>query len=489
MSKTLNIAQTQKNVGWIYSGLNWLAEEETQKANKQRNKLLSSILNSKKAKFSFMKNKLHVGNLSPGCVLCGQGYWSCLFINGLCTADCFYCPQDRTMKDENLPQAEHIRFNDPGTYANYLEKFGFRGVGFSGGEPFLAFEKVLSYLGEIKKRFGKNFYVWIYTNGDLIDTNKLKELKRAGLDEIRFDLSARNYDLRCVESAVPIIRTVTVEIPAIPEDLEKLKKCLSKIKRIGTKHLNLHQLLTSEFNYQNFNKRGYTFLRQQGNPILESEMAALNLMKFTLENEIDLPINYCSCSYKERLQNRGWMERVAFSIKEKPEEVTRAGYIRSLAIYDSPENIKKIVRKFKTDGFQSQLWAVHEFGTKLLLHGSLLKSLDLRKNHFSVTYSSPALKPALDCYEEGKGIVLGHDAKVFFVRKIAIQYKGMNPVTMATFYKLFIEKEEEKKATNYFYTNYNLATKEHLRLVKNEKDSLMKLKEYEFLKEGFPDIY
>ena len=62
---------------------------------------------------------------------------------------------------------------------------------------------------------------------------------------MRFNISARKYDLKAVKMAAGIIDTVTVEIPAIPEDYEILKKCLPRMKAIGVAHLNLHQLFAS----------------------------------------------------------------------------------------------------------------------------------------------------------------------------------------------------------------------------------------------------
>ena len=176
---------------------------------------------------------------------CGQGTWSCLFIGSLCTANCFYCPQDRKNKKDQPPTESGLMFDNPDDYVDYLEKFKFKGVGFSGGEPLLKYKKILTYIKKIRERLGKGIYIWLYTNGDLVDKNKLNALKEAGLNEIRFDIAARNYDLKAVKMASAIIDRVTVEIPAIPEDYEILKKCLPRMKAIGVAHLNLHQLFAN----------------------------------------------------------------------------------------------------------------------------------------------------------------------------------------------------------------------------------------------------
>jgi pyruvate formate-lyase activating enzyme-like uncharacterized protein len=175
-------------------------------------------------------------------------------------------------------------------------------VSFSGGEPFLQYKKVLDYIKKIRERLGKGIYIWLYTNGDLVDKKKLKALKEAGLNEIRFDIAARNYDLKAAKMAVGIIDKVTIEIPAIPEDYEKLKKCLPQMKAIGVAHLNLHQLFSNQHCYKKFIDHRYTFLHQPNLPILESEMTALRIIKYALDKNIGLPINYCCLIYKHRFQ-------------------------------------------------------------------------------------------------------------------------------------------------------------------------------------------
>ena len=47
----------------------------------QRERLLASL--EGRVETSFKKSKLHTGPISRGCQLCGEGAWSCLFLNGL----------------------------------------------------------------------------------------------------------------------------------------------------------------------------------------------------------------------------------------------------------------------------------------------------------------------------------------------------------------------------------------------------------------------
>lgn len=136
--------------------------------------------------WDFLRTKPWVGSLSPGCRLCGEGQWSCLFITGMCNAHCFYCPASQG-KDET-PQTQRLLFEEPEAYARYINWFGFKGVSFSGGEPLMVFDRTLRSIETIRRLCPPDVYIWMYTNGILGSEAKFKKLALAGIDEIRFDL-------------------------------------------------------------------------------------------------------------------------------------------------------------------------------------------------------------------------------------------------------------------------------------------------------------
>lgn len=123
----------------------------------------------------------------------------------------------------------------------------------------------------------------MYTNGLLVTQDKLKTLRDNGLDEIRFDLSADHYRLDALKMAIGIIPRVTVEIPAIPGDLEQTKQLIEQLHGLGVDHLNLHQIRCTSFNRNQLAKRGYTFLHGPGVTVLETELTALELIRYSLE--------------------------------------------------------------------------------------------------------------------------------------------------------------------------------------------------------------
>jgi pyruvate formate-lyase activating enzyme-like uncharacterized protein len=485
-NKELNIVNVRQRVGWVYSDMKWLTEKEAELANKKRDRLLKYL--SDKVNYSFMQGKVQTGELSPGCLICKKGYWSCIFINGLCTGHCFYCPQDRKIKQERFPM-EEIPFDDPKNYVAYLEKFNFKGVGFSGGETLLVFDKLLMYIEKIRERFGKSMYLWMYTNGDLVTKDKLRSLNQSGLDEIRFNISANNYDLRPAELAVNIMKTVTVEIPSIPEDYEIVKRRLTKMQKMGIKYLNIHQLHTTQYNYRNFIDRDYTFLHQPGVPIFESEMSALKLVKYALDNKIYLPINYCSATYKNRFQGMGERARKADLIKKSFEELTDYKYIRSLSVQDSFTSMEKIIKILLRSKCRLDLWSLNDTKTEIFIHSSLLKYIDFNKHSLIISYFMPFLATNAVVGEVNDGTTLSFKEKIFIKKELVFQQKLSSKVTIEVFQKIFIENLDWIKALKYFYKNYKLKNNESLIKLKNETELLSVIKIYENLDGGLAEIY
>ena len=146
------------------------------------------------------------------------------------------------------------------------------------------------------------------------------------MNEIRFDISARDYDLDKLQQAVGHIPVVTVEIPAIPEDMEKVSDLLPVLHDVGVNHLNLHQLRLTPHNMMNLKNRNYTFLHGDRVTVLESELMVLNLMEIAVARKEKLPINYCSFVYKHRFQRAAARKRNARFIVKDHESITGSGF-------------------------------------------------------------------------------------------------------------------------------------------------------------------
>src|SRR5690606_2185839 len=125
-------------------------------------------------------------------------------------------------------------------------------VSFSGGEPLLYPQRVYDYLEAVRKFAPGDIYTWMYTNGILASRDVFHKLASKNLNEVRFDIGAINYNLDKIKLAKGLIRNLTVEIPAVPEEKENLIKRLPQMIDSGVSNLNLHQLRLTPYNVEKF---------------------------------------------------------------------------------------------------------------------------------------------------------------------------------------------------------------------------------------------
>lgn len=309
-----------------YNYLKFPSPDEAATAMLERQQILEAI--GDRVQWGFHKSKVDVTNLSRGCRLCGEGQWSCLFINNLCNGKCFYCPTQQT--DLARPETNTLIFDEPETYVEYIRRFGFKGVSISGGEPLISFDKSLAFVKAVKEAFGDELYVWLYTNGILLTPEKVEALKAAGLNEMRFDIGATDYKTTQLQLAVGQIPVVTVEIPAVPQEEELLKQKIRELKDLGVNHLNFHQMRLTPYNFNQLIEHDYTYTHGEKVTVIDSELTALRLIQYSLDEGINLPVNYCSFVYKNRHQKSANRQKHAPLVLYPWESMTENGYMRNL---------------------------------------------------------------------------------------------------------------------------------------------------------------
>jgi pyruvate formate-lyase activating enzyme-like uncharacterized protein len=376
----------REEYGDDYERLTFLGDFAAGAATARRSELLAAL--SGRVEIGCRGTKVDMRRLSPGCRLCSEGTWSCLFINGRCNCRCFYCPTSQ--EEIGLPTTNTVSFRTPADYVAYLERFGFRGASLSGGEPLLTPGRTLGFLSAVKKHFGSRMHTWLYTNGTLVDRGILCRLGEAGLDEIRFDIGAVGYSLRGPALAAGIIPTVTVEIPAVPEDGERLKSLLPRLVEAGVTHLNLHQLRLTPYNFAQLADRPYTFLHGEKVTVLESELTALEVIGYGLDRGIDLPINYCSFVYKNRFQKAAARRRGALALRKPHEAVTAAGYLRILALSGPAPALVRQAEVFASASPPGGLW--RQAGERLLFDAGLWPRVDFSSLRPQVGYDDAAIR-------------------------------------------------------------------------------------------------
>ncbi len=381
--------QNQREYGERYAQLRFLDGDRRLAASVERRQLLEALAGA--VETGCYGTKLDCRRLSPGCRLCVEGVWSCLFVNGRCNCDCFYCPTDQ--ESLGLPTTNTVEFRTPRDYVEYVERFGFRGVSLSGGEPLLTPGRTLGFLRGVRERFGEQVHLWLYTNGSLLTPALVRDLAAAGLDEIRFDIGATAYALKPAALAVGSIPCVTVEIPAIPEEQALLEQKLGEMQRLGVNHLNLHQLRLTPYNFPKLAGRGYTFVHGEKVTVLESELTALRLIRYGLEQGLDLPVNYCSFVYKNRYQRTAARRRNAAFVRKPTEDLTENGHLRQLALLGPAPELARQAERLAAAGVPAERWSLA--GERLAFAAELWPLLEPGACRLQVGYSEAAQLPAV----------------------------------------------------------------------------------------------
>jgi hypothetical protein len=263
-------------------------------------------------------------------------------------------------------------------------------------------------------------YTWLYTNGILATREKLAALREGGLDEIRFDLSADHYRLDNLKNAIGVIPHVTVEIPAIPEDLSTNRRLVADLASAGVDHLNIHQIRCTPYNRGKLAARRYTFLHGPKVTVLETELAALELIRDSLERSIELPINYCSHAYQHQFQAAGVRQRCAGLIKAEYEDVTPTGYIRRLTLAGPEEAVADVAGALAARGVEASLTSLSAKGDNLSFAARLWPLIDFSSVRLNVCYSQAVLRNGVSYRHPFKKIVL-HSGKTLVVEKQKVQ--------------------------------------------------------------------
>jgi hypothetical protein len=107
---------------------------------------------------------------------------------------------------------------------------------------------------------------------------------------------------------------------------------------------------------------------------------------FTLESQLDLPVNYCSLVYRTRYDELAHRRRAATLANRGHDSLAESGYVRRLAVEGPAERIRRIDAALQADGRSPTLWRVGNGGSSLLFHPSLLASPELQREMIDLRY-------------------------------------------------------------------------------------------------------
>lgn len=268
------------------------------------------------------RRTLYTRRLPPGCRGCLAGKGTNAFVTGLCTRECFFCFNPKPRTDELVVHG--IRLSEPEAAPEIVRRYGLASVGVSGGEPTLRPERLLRLVRALRS-LPFRVRIDLYTNGDRLTDALLSELKDAGLDALRFNLVAREFDTGPLERALRYFDETAVEVPVIPERLTEMQEMVLRLDALGVPFLNIHELFACRENSVRVAAEGYGSGGAAGEtllwePVAGADEAALSLLLFALENTTRLSVYYCSCRTQEDISNRGMRRRLRLARARPPED-------------------------------------------------------------------------------------------------------------------------------------------------------------------------
>jgi len=266
------------------------------------------------------------GGLPVGCRQCTDGSKMVLFVTGICSFHCFYCPVSDEKMYKDVVFADEKRVTRDEDVLEEARAIRATGAGITGGDPLDAVERTCRYIRLLKREFGRGFHTHLYTMST--DADKIRMLADAGLDEIRFHvppgLWSRAADSAFV-SASRLARslglTVGIEIPLIPEREADLVRLIEWAGAEGLAFVNLNEMEFSDANFPRMKVHGYEMKHELSYGVKGADPVALRI----LERKWKTTVHYCTSGYKDGWQLRSRIKRRAENVARRWEVVTDDG--------------------------------------------------------------------------------------------------------------------------------------------------------------------
>jgi len=250
------------------------------------------------------------GNLPMGCQMCVKGKKLVLFVTGLCSRGCDFCPLSKMRKSIDKIYANERPIKIITDLVKEVENSGAKGCSLTGGDPLLKLARTKKLGKALKKKFGKKFHIHIYLSTKLVNEKNLKVLSEF-VDEVRFhpDLTKNiSEEIEKIKLAKKFWKkeNIGIEIPCFPDKIEEIYNFIMKIKD-EISFLNLNELEAGEvlgvsmLKKYKLNKGGYT--------VKESISSGKNLIKRLEKEKLKIDIHLCTSKlknwsqYENRLKN------------------------------------------------------------------------------------------------------------------------------------------------------------------------------------------
>jgi len=328
--------------------------------------------------YSYKNNKL-----SKGCESCIKGRKLVLFVTGICTNKCYFCPVSEQKYKKDVIYANEMPIETITDIIKEAKLCSSSGCGITGGDPLARIDRTLKVIEILKEEFGTNFHIHLYTPLVNVSNQVIETLERAGLDEIRFhpdldDSSSWN------KIKIPTKMAKGVEIPVIPGKEKETIKLIEFITGV-VDFLNLNELEGADVKHNKLAELGFEPKSDLSYAVKGSQELALKLLK----KFPDMNIHYCTTKLKDSVQLMNRIALRAKNVKKPYDKLNGTSLIRG-AIY-----LKELTPDF---GFQKKLLKVNKEKTLEKLEQAKkdlskhIKNLDIDDNKMRLLTSQQEVK-------------------------------------------------------------------------------------------------
>ncbi len=213
---------------------------------KEETTAITGRLKEKGAQFRNDGRSIFINAISPACVACKKGVGSATFFVSLkCHRNCYFCFNPNQVDYEHFQHEKRNLVEELAQIKAQGQRMSHLAI--TGGEPLLHKQDVLDCYRFASEAFPET-YLRLYTCGDQADRATLRELKEAGLDEIRFSIrmhdleKGHRHTLERIADACDMIPTAMVEMPVLPGTEEAMKEVLLALDKLGIHSINLLEL-------------------------------------------------------------------------------------------------------------------------------------------------------------------------------------------------------------------------------------------------------
>jgi len=310
-----------------------------------------------------------------GCRYCDRGAKMVLYITGICRQECFYCPLSEKKKGKDVIYANERLVEGRSRIDQIIgeaKKMRALGTGITGGDPMVVPDRTIETIIRLKEMFGKNHHIHLYTTGPF-DPDLLDRVKEVGLDEIRFHPPIHTWSMfrflgngaeggdgeparpyhDLIMKAVETGLVTGLEIPAVIDEKDMEGKnsaglfdLVDYAVRQGLSFVNINELEASHTNMGIFREKGYELVGDSM-AVKGSRELALSVISEMRERYPDTStvLHLCTSVYKDSVQLRNRLKRMARNLKRPFEVVTDDGtFLRGVIESDNMEDLMYILR-------------------------------------------------------------------------------------------------------------------------------------------------